>query len=77
MQLQLWLQTAQAANCPGCYVCCVSTEHPFILHPCQLSLLQGDASALETAVAEMGQAAASLVAIERQIGELTQEGVRF
>lgn len=44
--------------------------------PFDLSLLQGNASALETAAAEMGQAAASLVAIERQIGELTQEGVR-
>lgn len=40
------------------------------------NLLQGSASALETAAAEMGQAAASLVAIERQIVELTEQGVR-
>ncbi|KAL3150549.1 Alpha-amylase [Trebouxia sp. C0010 RCD-2024] len=36
--------------------------------------MQGSASALETAAAEMGQAAASLVAIERQIVELTEQG---
>lgn len=37
--------------------------------------LQGGASALETAAAEMSQAAGSLVAIERRIGELQEQGV--
>ncbi|DBA79186.1 hypothetical protein WJX77_000073 [Trebouxia sp. C0004] len=36
--------------------------------------LQGGASALETAAAEMQQAASSLVAIERSIGELSEQG---
>ena len=40
-----------------------------------LSALQGGASALETAAAEMQQAASSLVAIERRIGELSEQGV--
>lgn len=40
-----------------------------------LSLVQGGASALETAAAEMQQAASSLVAIERQIGQLSEQGV--
>ena len=68
---------ALAAKHPGHHVCCTSTQLAIMSHPFNVSLLQGNASALETAAAEMGQAAASLVAIERQIGELTQEGVRF
>ena len=40
-----------------------------------LFALQGGASALETAAAEMQQAASSLVAIERRIGELSEQGV--
>lgn len=36
--------------------------------------IQGGASALETAAAEMSQAAGSLVAIERRIGELQEQG---
>ena len=68
---------AVAASCPGSYVCCTSVKYVIALHPFNPSLLQGNASALETAAAEMGQAAASLVAIERQIGKLTQEGVSF
>lgn len=47
-----------------------------VWHLFNACLLQGSASVLETAAAEMGQAATSLVAIERQIGELTQQGVR-
>ena len=37
--------------------------------------MQGGASALETAAAEMQQAASSLVAIDRRIGELSEQGV--
>lgn len=39
--------------------------------------MQGGASALETAAAEMQHAASSLVAIERRIGELSEQGVSF
>lgn len=68
-----------AAVCQPAHVCKLDSIirlMSVVLKCFDARLLQGSASVLETAAAEMGQAAASLVAIERQIGELTQQGVR-